>query len=232
MKRLLFIIRILHKQFLHRNFRPKKSRVYIPLPYFSQFESRELISDILAKKLLAQDDPKWQKSGATSKKEYALWSRNACGMACLKMILAYKIKKQIPIVTLGKRCKEFGGYKGKKLEGLFYAPFLKFVKNDFGLDGRIISPIIVPDIFTALDKGNLVIASVSPHIDTPNASANHNGGHLVPVIGYDTHKKTLTYHDPSGAAKETQENVTVSVKHFQNFFAYKGVIIDNAQPIR
>jgi hypothetical protein len=224
-KQQLFLIRTIIKQFQNNKFTPSKKKVLLPLPYFSQFESRELISEILAKKISAADDPLWKQSGASSKKEYALWSWNACGMACLKMILAYKIKKKIPIVTLGKRCKKFGGYSGKKLDGLFYAPFLQFIKKDFQLDGRIISPMVLADVISALENGQIVIASVSPSIDTPNASSSHAGGHLVPVIGYDWSRKTISYHDPSGMTREKQENVTISFQHFQNFFAYKGIII-------
>src|SRR3989338_258315 len=94
------IIFLTIKSFKNRKvYIPKKEFVvYKNVPYFSQWESKDLVNDIINKKISAKDDPLWKKSGAKNKKEYELWSWNGCGMACFKMILAYKFKKEIPVV--------------------------------------------------------------------------------------------------------------------------------------
>ena len=129
------------------------------IPYFSQWESKELIKDIISKKISAKEDPLWKKSGADTKEEYELWSWNACGMACLKMLIAYKYNKEIPLIKLGKKCKKYGGYAGKNLNGLYYKPFIKFVKEEFNINAKIISPMVIQDIIKELEKNNFIIAS-------------------------------------------------------------------------
>jgi hypothetical protein len=146
-------------------------------------------------------------------------------MACLKMVLAYKTKKVYPIVTLGKKCRAYGGYSKTLNEGLIYAPFLKFLSKEFHIDARIYSPMILRDILFELQSGKLIIASVSPHIDTPKSHADHSGGHLILVIGYDLETKTLFVHDPSGQTTAYQKNTPYTFTHFENFFAFRGIAI-------
>lgn len=43
------------------------------VPYFSQWESRQLVSDFLSGKLHPADDPLWHLSGAIDRDEYARW---------------------------------------------------------------------------------------------------------------------------------------------------------------
>jgi hypothetical protein len=80
------------------------------IPYFSQWESPELVESILTNKTDASNDPNWKSSGAKTKQEYSLWSANGCGMACTKMILANESGKIIPIVELGEKSAEYGTY--------------------------------------------------------------------------------------------------------------------------
>src|SRR3990167_6800417 len=47
----------------------------------------------------------------------------------------------------------------------------------------------------------------------------HNGGHLVLITGFDDHKKTLFFHNPSGFFGKSQENCEISEKDFKKFFA-------------
>lgn len=43
------------------------------VPYFAQFESRELIPEFLSGKRDPADDPLWHLSGASDSHEYAKW---------------------------------------------------------------------------------------------------------------------------------------------------------------
>jgi hypothetical protein len=193
------------------------------IPYCAQWESRELVADIISHRRRAEDDPHWPRSGADSAAEYALWSWNACGMACLKMLLAAR-GEHVPLVELAKRCERYGGYvrHGSDIQGLIYAPFLRFVAAEFGLAGRLLAPMQVADITQALGDGELVIASVHPSIRYA-AEAPGRGGHLVLVVGFDGAQGTLTFHNPSGHVPSSQENTTLPIDVVERFFAYRGM---------
>ncbi|NUK27782.1 hypothetical protein HRW08_35180, partial [Streptomyces lunaelactis] len=57
------------------------------VPYYSQWESADLVPEFITGARSAADDPLWQKSGADSREEYAFWAPRMCGMACLRMAL-------------------------------------------------------------------------------------------------------------------------------------------------
>lgn len=198
------------------------------VPYFSQWESRELNKHILEGKFKAEDDPHWWSSGATTKTEYAAWSWSGCGMACLKMILAHRQDTILPLVTLGKRCLAYGGYD-LPLEtsaGLKYAPFVAFITKEFNLKANAVSSLSLPQIITELAKGRYVMASVHPSIRNPKSpEPRQKGGHLVLVLGYDLEKHVLVLHNPSGDSAESQEYAHISFRDFKKFFHYQGIVI-------
>lgn len=202
--------------------------VIADVPYFSQWESHELVGRILDGTIKAEDDPKWRESGAEDKAEYTSWSWSACGMACTKMILAHSTAQVVPIVTLGKKALEYGCYD-LPLEtsaGLKYEPYVRFVQQELGWRAKVISPMIKDDIVRALSMGYYVIASVSPDIRVPTSQPKHRGGHLVLVVAYDLDKKNFYINNPSGNTKATQEHARVSFAEFEKFFAHRGIIID------
>jgi hypothetical protein len=202
-----------------------RRRVQRPVPYFAQWESRELVADIIAHRRRAEDDPRWPASGAESAAEYALWSWNACGMACLKMVLAAR-GQQVPLVTLARACERYGGYvrSGTQIGGLIYAPFLRFVSAEFGLAGRLLAPMQLDDIIASLAASDLLIASVHPAIRHA-AEAPGRGGHLVLVTGYDLDTSTLTFQNPSGTTPSSQENAQLDFPTFERFFAHRGMAL-------
>lgn len=207
------------------------------MPYYSQSVSSDLIDDIVRGNTLAQNDPRWKESGATSKEEYAIWAHNGCGMACLKMILEKKLSKKIPLVKLGKTCKKYGGYTDNKkaqqnndytnyYKGLFYKPFVTFIRKEYQINGHVLSPLIQKEIIQALDNQKFAVTSVHPDIKTPTRAPKGKGGHLVLVVGYDLEKRVFYLHNPSGVYKKSQEYVEISFSAFNRFFAKKGIIID------
>jgi len=60
------------------------------VPYFSQWESAELAERFVDGSLDLADDPRWAVSGARTPAEYGYWASKVCGLACLKMILAWR----------------------------------------------------------------------------------------------------------------------------------------------
>lgn len=200
-------------------------RVQRDLPYFAQWASRELAADIITHQRRAEDDPRWAESGAASAAEYAFWSHNACGMACLKMLLAAR-GQHVLLVELARRCERYGGYvrRGQTVDGLIYAPFLSFTQAEFGLPGRLLAPMHVEDLLDALARGELAIASVHPWIRYA-AEAPGRGGHLVLMTGYDLERGTLTFHNPSGHTPATQEHAQLDFATFERFFAHRRMAI-------
>jgi hypothetical protein len=197
------------------------------VPYFSQWESPELVEKILSNEISAEDDPKWKNSGADSKAEYAVWSASGCGMACTKMLVAHLWDREVPLVELGKKCAEYGGYSLPVEEsvGLVYGPFTRFAKEELGLTATAVVPLFIPEIIEELSAGKYVIASVSPKIRHASDTPTKKGGHLVLVLGYDLDKKEFYFHNPSGFLKETQEYASISFADFKKFFGGRGIVI-------
>lgn len=199
------------------------------VPYYSQWESPELVSSILSENIRPEDDTRWRESGAINKEEYALWSNNGCGMACTKMILAYKTEKVYPLVDLGKKCAEYGGYKilTNTIDGLFYKPYVNFLKFEYRLNAKVVSYLTTSEMLKELHDGNFVIASVNYDIRNPKVTPIRKGGHLVLVLGYDLYKKVLYFHNPSGTTLENQQYAEVSFADFDKFFANRGIVINS-----
>lgn len=147
-------------------------------------------------------------------------------MACLKMILARRSNEVIPVITLGKQCLEYGGYKLplENSPGLYYKPFIRFIKEKYGLDGKAVSALTLSEIKQTLSEGGYVMASVTPEIRFPENVPKMHGGHLVLLFGYDDRRRVVYLHNPSGF-KDSQEKVEVSYEHFMRFFDNKGIVI-------
>ena len=195
--------------------------------YYSQWESPSLVGKIIRKEFSAQNDPFWKRSGAKSPKEYELWAKNMCGMACLKMIIKHKFGEITPIVDLGKRCLNYGGYilKPDTIDGLYYTPFVKFVKKEFSLDAKVIRSMSIDKIIKELSLENYIIASVHHQIKRPNYKPLTKGGHLILLLGYDLEKKIILFHNPSGDTDKNQEYAKISFLQFEKFFAKRGIVI-------
>ncbi|HBM91143.1 MAG TPA: hypothetical protein DD400_04640 [Rhodospirillaceae bacterium] len=195
------------------------------VPYFCQWESPEWAEDIVLGRRAAKDDPLWPQSGATTQEEYALWAYHMCGMACLKMVLAQRQNKIIPLVHLARQATCYGGYIIKKdeVKGLIYAPFVAFVREIFGLDSHIEVGKNAKDIPALLQEGSFFIASVHPFIRWPERTPPQKGGHLVLVTAANNHE--ITFHNPSGHTSQAQENAKLPLDTFDRFFAGRGILI-------
>lgn len=198
------------------------------VPYYSQFESRERVLDLISGKMNAEDDPLWQLSGAADPQEYARWSSHVCGMACLKMLLAHEQGRVIPTLALMRPCREYGGYvveEDGSIKGLIYRPFVTYINEQFGLLAEVKEQTPIEEIYDLLDQGYVYIASVHPAIRTPEVTPPRLGGHLVYVFGKNSEKRELIFHNPSGHTAATQENVHLGLDDFSRFYAKRGVLI-------
>jgi hypothetical protein len=197
----------------------------IAIPYYSQWESPELAGKILAGELALRDDPAWRRSGAVSPDEYARWADHICGMACLKMILAARTGEVHPTLHLARIAREYGAYveEGDAIRGLIYAPFVAMLGERFRIDAEVVTGIAAAGISPLLQGTGLFIASVHPTIRLPDAPPPKKGGHLVLVTS--SSEASVSFHNPSGHEKETQEHCRVPVAVFDRYFAGRGVLV-------
>ncbi|MBN8928531.1 MAG: hypothetical protein BGO51_21330 [Rhodospirillales bacterium 69-11] len=205
------------------------------VPYFSQWESPDLTSAVIAEGEAAlRRDPRWRDSGATDLDEYATWALHCCGMACLKMVLAARTGRVVPILDLARGCTQAGGYvvdpAADTIRGLIYAPFVPWVAEAFGLDAGVVTDVTAADLPDLLRDNAFFIASVHHAIRWPEQDPPHRGGHLVLVYAADAHG--ITFHNPSGHTRATQQAAHLPLATFERFFAGRGIRIARQPPDR
>ncbi|MDW6021996.1 C39 family peptidase [Mesorhizobium sp. BAC0120] len=197
------------------------------VPYFSQWETADMTSQVLAEGPLALlRDPLWRNSGAETIEEYARWAVNVCGMACLKMILAARGECH-PILSLARVCTDYGGYvvnqADASIKGLIYDPFVTFVRERFGLLAETRTSVATTEIPGILTERQFFIASVNSGIRWPHREPPSKGGHLVLVTA--ASPDTIRFHNPSGHDQCSQANVTLPLDTFDLFFANRGIAL-------
>jgi peptidase C39-like protein len=195
------------------------------VPYFSQWESPQLVPLILSGNMRASDDPLWPQSGATSPEEYEFWSWRVCGMACLRMALAYWRKITPATIFLAKECVSAGAYilRGDSVDGLIYAPFCTYVSSRWSLQSESYSKLPAKQISGYLQTGRLIILSVHPSIRNPAATPPRQGGHLVLAVG--ATRNHLLIHNPSGLPDDSQQFAAISWLDFNRFYAKRGIVL-------
>jgi hypothetical protein len=199
------------------------------VPYFCQWESRELISDMIAKgePIDLVQDALWPASGAITADEYVIWARHVCGMVCLKMILAARTGQIVPTLTLARACTAYGGYAVDagtgEIKGLIYAPFVRFIDEAFGIRAEVITDLTARELPALFERAEFFMASVNATIRWPDRDPPRKGGHLV--LALEASDNGVVFHNPSGHILQSQENVSMGTERFDRYFAGRGVAI-------
>ncbi|MGW1176400.1 C39 family peptidase [Kitasatospora sp. NPDC002543] len=200
-------------------------RVVHEVPYLAQWESAELVREIVDGRLDASADPRWGQSGAATAEEYAWWSWRLCGVACLRMALAHWWGVNPSAMALAEECVAAGAYlrDGEGLRGLIHAPFAEYVERRWGLAARA-RELTPADVSAEVADGRLVMVSVHPSIREPHGPEPvRRGGHLVLAVGAtDT---ALLIHNPSGFPGESQSFARVPWRSFERFYAGRGIVL-------
>lgn len=194
------------------------------VPYFCQWESAHLAGSFIRKELALADDPAWRTSGARDVEEYVRWANHVCGMACLKMVLAARSGQIHPTLELARRSVPFGAYTDRdgEIKGLIYAPFVRFVADEFGLDARVHVGLGTCELPAVLEDADYFMASVHPDIRQTDRFPPTKGGHLVLVTRASA--TSVTFHNPSGEVG-SQTDVELPLAVFDAFFAGRGIAI-------
>lgn len=208
------------------------------IPYFSQWESSDMIEQFLDNREAALNDPLWARSGAATPEDYKHWSQHLCGLACLKMILAAEKNTEYPLFALKEQALAAGAYIETlpetindlsneirtDIKGLIYAPFIKMIRAHYDLEGSIHVDISAEELPAIFKAARYFMASVHPDIRTPNDIPPYRGGHLVLVTHLDC-SGMVKFHNPSGSCPATQRDVSMSLELFDRYFAGRGMAI-------
>jgi hypothetical protein len=200
------------------------------VPYYSQWESADLVPEFIAGTRSAFDDPLWQKSGADGREEYAFWASRICGMACLRMALDHWGHSVPPSIPLLRDALGAGAYvrDGDSVKGMIYAPFANWVQRRWDLSAEVRPQLTSGEICDGLSRGRLAILSVHKSIRTLDPSPPARGGHLVLAVGCGA--AGIEVHNPSGLPGQSQAFHPVSWTDFGRFFAGRGVILGRRDP--
>jgi hypothetical protein len=195
------------------------------IPYFSQWESPELVHQFIAGSMSPAADPNWAASGARTPGEYAFWSGRVCGLACLRMILASRGEPVPATMPLVDRALEWKAYipDGDRVIGLIYQPFADWVRSDYGVEAAVVPDLTLDAVRQTASPATPVIASVHSWIRWPDRTPPQTGGHLVLVTG--AADGILRLHNPSGLHGSSQCDTRVAAADFVRFFAGRGMII-------
>ncbi|MFI5805098.1 hypothetical protein [Streptomyces sp. NPDC051561] len=201
-----------------------------PVPYHSQWASRELVPAILAGELQAAEDPLWREYGASSPEEYAWWSWRLCGVACLRMSLAHWGLTVPTAMELAAGCERAGAYVRREdggLDGLIYAPFTRYVEANWPLTAECRPGLPAAEIPGLIAEGHLLMLSVHPSVREPDGGdPPRRGGHLVLAVG--ATPEALLVHNPSGFPGHSQEFAPVRWSDLGRFYAGRGVVLGRA----
>jgi hypothetical protein len=195
------------------------------VPYYSQWESAELVPAIVDGSVHPADDPRWASSGARTPEEYGFWSTKVCGLACLKMIMAWRGLPVPPTMRLVERALAWRAYvpDGDRVAGLIYRPFADWVGAEYGIAAEVAADLPVDALPAAASPATPVMASVHSSIRWPDRAAPERGGHLVLVTG--AADGVIRLHNPSGLPGASQRDALVPVEDFIRFYAGRGLLI-------
>nr|WP_282572050.1 hypothetical protein [Roseomonas acroporae] len=184
-----------------------------------------MVGAIVTGRATAAQDPRWRESGARSLDEYVRWSGHVCGMACLKMLLAARTGRVEPTIALARRALPHGAYveEGEWIRGLIYAPFVRFLADEFGIAARVVTEVTEADLPAIMAEAEFFLASVHPDIRWPAHEPPGRGGHLVLVTAASA--EAVVFSNPSGHDAASRSDVTLPLAVFGRFFAGRGVAV-------
>lgn len=195
------------------------------VPYFSQWESPELVSDLVTGTRRASQDPRWRNSGAESPESYEFWSGRVCGVACLRMALKFWFGAVPTAFDIVRECLDAGAYRldGQQVHGLIYAPFADYVTSRWRIQADSRPQLSVSELRDLIREGALPLLSVHKSIRTPEVTPPGRGGHLV--LGVGASDAAIYLHNPSGFYSVSQEFAELSWRDFDRFYAGRGVVL-------
>lgn len=198
----------------------------IEYPYESQWGSLACNAPLIEQGTSPSEHHDWRIDGYATEEEYLFWSRHVCGLACLRSVLrAWYPEQNIPSMRellAGARTGAALTLDGGKVGGLFYRPFLAWVKQDFSIEGEVLESPDLDSMLRGVHEGAVFLASVSSEVRYPDRANARRGGHLVLVYNYDG--ETVQFHNPSGIHDQAA-HVQLDAERFARFSSGRGVLL-------
>lgn len=139
------------------------------------------------------------------------WMPKSCAIVCLKMILDYHNRNNLPLTELIKEGVKMGGYGPS---GWYHNVIVELAEN-YGLKAVRVEKVDiekgVKDIYHSLNDGYPVIISAIKHI------FEQNKFHMVVITGYeekDGEVKGFYYSDPEATTVEKGKNIYTPIRFF------------------
>lgn len=170
----------------------------------------------------------WRADGYESADDYRLWSRNTCGLACLQSVLAahperWPRQTKGDVLRAALRWEALTVRPDGSIGGLYYAPFVRWVAHDYGLEAVSRPELPVDELARRVASGRwYAMASVSYEIRRPREAPTHTGGHLVLVFRAEGDE--LVFHNPSGLPG-TACAARLPRDAFAAFYAGRGILV-------
>jgi hypothetical protein len=167
----------------------------------------------------------WRQTGFSDPAEYRFWSHRLCGLACLESALRYWAVPHPHRAALVEDACAWGAYvrhPDGRVDGLLYAPFLRWVAARFGLTGVVHGTIGLAELAGTVSADSVAIASVSAEIRWPDRQNERRGGHLVLITGAEDGR--VWFHNPSGLPS-TAVDASLPVATMERFYAGRGLTL-------
>jgi hypothetical protein len=202
------------------------------VPYYAQIASPWLVFAFFEKRMPTLLDPHWAESGAFSLEEYVYWTNRACGAACVKMAVEALGGSQRSLLEWARHGVVLGGYLSEKREdgsslerGWLHRTLAEMIQGEgFFAEPRHLKP---DEFIPVLEKGGMIIASVSHEIGT-NHPITKRGGHLVLVFGAalaGDQLQAIILHNPSGRSPALQVAARIPLDRFAAAYTGRGIVI-------
>jgi hypothetical protein len=172
----------------------------------------------------------WRQTGFADPDEYRFWSHRLCGLACLESALGYWGVPHPDRAALVADACAWGAYvrhADGRVDGLVYAPFLRWVATRFGLAGAVHGAIGLAELAGTVSADSVAIASVSAEIRWPDRPNERRGGHLVLVTGAEDGQ--IWFHNPSGLPA-TAVDTALPLATMERFYSGRGMTLRRTPP--
>ena len=168
----------------------------------------------------------WLAFGARNREDYEIWSKEVCGICCLKMIGdSWELTTYRSIYSLTIDCLNSGGFtitSDGVIHGVFHKHLLHLAQENH-MDGQVVKHLDMKTIIRALSESSYVILSVNTAKLKPCFPDNH----MVLVYACSPHGQILHLHDPGRILSKTGKNIQLSRKQLERISNNKGLIIQN-----
>ena len=184
---------------------------YANIPYYSQ--KREFLL----------------KEGSLNSSQINKWENSLCGLMCACMVLNQFRTKSITVAELLNRSDSAGAFNERR--GWVHKGLVSLM-GEYGIEGLSKKVSDLSELYSLMDKGDLIMASVSPNYLRPELKEDQNerNGHLIVIVGMTLNESGnygLFVNDPSSEAADGGQRLLVDGTIFKQSFSGNVIVFNN-----